>query len=620
MKQKILTLAHLLALFMLLVSSGCRPAATPAPHLEAPATLPAAPTGQPASPATATPQATQAASSAFGGLSFDSFLEESFKQLMLRDPEWVAMEGLGERLGVSDLPLTDYSDAYILETQALHRSILEALRGYDRDSLTYEQQIVYDAYAWYLDDLVHQQEFMDYDYPVNQLSVLGVHLVTEYLFTDIYQVNDKESAQAYIRRLSEVDDKFTQVIEGLKRREQAGVIPPRRVLEMSLPGIQTMAKTPPNVTSYSLTLRDKLTPLSSVTPAEKTELLEKARQEVETSVLPAYQALATYLEDLISRAPAEDGVWQYPRGDEYYRYVLRHHTSTDLTPDEVHEMGLQELERIQAEMRVLFDQLGYPQDANLTSLYSMAARDSGKLYDKQIMVGFQDLIDGASARLDDAFDLRPRAGVIVKEGPPGPAFYMSPAYDGSRPGIFYAPTSGVAEKYLMPTLAYHEAVPGHHFQVAIARELDLPLFLNIAQFNAYAEGWALYAEHLASELGWYADDPYADLGRLQYEAYRAARLVVDTGIHARRWSFTQGVDFMTQNTGLSRDIMGYEVARFIAWPGQATSYSVGYLRLLELRQKMQDRHGESFDLKAFHNLVLRHGGLPLEVLGRLVDD
>jgi uncharacterized protein (DUF885 family) len=197
---------------------------------------------------------------------------------------------------------------------------------------------------------------------------------------------------------------------------------------------------------------------------------------------------------------------------------------------------------------------------------------------------------------------------------------VAPALDGSRPGAFYATMTGSETRYRMPSLAYHEAIPGHHSQIAIAQELDLPSARKGVRFTAYAEGWALYAERLAYELGFYADDPYGNIGRLQYELWRAVRLVVDTGLHARRWTFDQAVDYMVQNTGLPRRQVEWEVARYIVWPGQSTSYKIGMLRFLEVRQHATDVLGEQFDLTAFHNTVLGHGSVPLEILERIVDD
>jgi uncharacterized protein (DUF885 family) len=221
--------------------------------------------------------------------------------------------------------------------------------------------------------------------------------------------------------------------------------------------------------------------------------------------------------------------------------------------------------------------------------------------------------------LDDVFDLKPQADVIVIGGPTG-GFYVQPAIDGSRPGAFYAAVNGTEPKFGMPSLTYHEAIPGHHYQIAIAQELDLPMFRRGSLFTGYAEGWALYAERLAWEMGLYEGDPYGNLGRLQMEAFRAARLIVDTGIHAQGWTVDQAVDYMVENTGLATGFMEFEVRRYITWPGQATAYMLGMLKILELRQMAMDQLGDQFDIKEFHNVVIGSGSLPLEVLERVVKD
>jgi uncharacterized protein (DUF885 family) len=247
------------------------------------------------------------------------------------------------------------------------------------------------------------------------------------------------------------------------------------------------------------------------------------------------------------------------------------------------------------------------------------ARDGGIVSGSAVAETYEAIIRKADARLDAAFDLRPRAEVIVVAEGEG-AYYVSGSLDGSRPGVFHAPGGGSEARYSMPTLAYHEAVPGHHFQIALAQESDLPLFRNVIGFTGYAEGWALYAEHLAYELGWYDDDPYGNLGRLQDQAFRAARLVVDTGLHAKGWSFDQAHEFMVENVGRDPGYLQFEVSRYVTWPGQATAYMVGMLKIMELRQEAMDRLGDRFDLKAFHQVVLRNGSMPLEVLERVVDD
>jgi uncharacterized protein (DUF885 family) len=241
------------------------------------------------------------------------------------------------------------------------------------------------------------------------------------------------------------------------------------------------------------------------------------------------------------------------------------------------------------------------------------------LYDEEIVAGYETIIEDAKVRASKVLDIQPQADVIVISGPTG-GYYIGPAVDGSRPGAFYAAVSGSEPKFGMPTLAYHEAVPGHHTQIALAMEMDLPSFRRGSHFTAYVEGWALYAEYLMAEIGAYADDPYGDLGRLQFEAFRAARLVVDTGIHAKGWTFDQAQDFMLENTGLDRGMVQFEITRYIAWPGQALAYKIGMNEILRLRSLAEDQLGDQFDIRLFHNVVLGNGAVPLSILEQIVED
>jgi uncharacterized protein (DUF885 family) len=291
-----------------------------------------------------------------------------------------------------------------------------------------------------------------------------------------------------------------------------------------------------------------------------------------------------------------------------------------MSAEEIHQLGLSELERIHGEMRQAFEQLGFSSNNSLAANYNQLAAEGGLVQGEAILRRYEELITDASQNLGGAFDVMPQAAVEMGRIPSGAAFYSSASVDGTRPGVFYAPVGGQQPAYNMATVAYHEAVPGHHFQISLQREMDLPLMRNLTVFSGYAEGWALYAERLASELGWYADDPYGDLGRLQYEAHRAARLVVDTGIHSRQWTFDQAVDFLVENTGLPEAFMRSEVARYIVWPGQAASYYLGFLKMLELREQAKAQLGEAFDLVEFHRVVLGAGSVPLEVLEGVVED
>ena len=553
------------------------------------------------------------------GLDIDTFFEASYKKLLLRDPEAITQVGLNKVWGVSNDQLTDISDEYVRETQQLEAAILGLLRAYDRAILTPEQRVSYDVYEWYLDDRAQGYPFMYDDYPASFLITTGINEQLVQFFTDIHPVTDKQDAQDYVMRLSQVDTKLDQLVDGLQRREKAGVVMPKFLIPWVLYGVSNAAESDARSTPFYTAFKSKVDALSGLNVEEKEALLQAAEKEINDSVLPGFQALAQALEHQQGIAADDEGVWKLSDGAEYYAYTLRHHTTLDLTADEIHELGLRELARIHAEMRTIFDELGYPQDTDLPQLIGRVVQDSGTYSGDDVAAAYEALIVDAEEKAGVAFDLHPKADVIVEAGPAGD-YYNPPTIDGSRPGVFYAKVTGSKERFAMPTLAYHEAVPGHHFQIAIAQELPLPALRKGMQFTAYVEGWALYAERLVYELGFYEDDPYGNIGRLQAEAFRAARLVVDTGIHAKKWSYDQAVDFMVENTGLPREMVETEVARYIVWPGQATAYEIGMLKILEVRQKAMDALGDNFDLKEFHNVVLGNGAMPLEVLERVVDD
>ena len=271
-------------------------------------------------------------------------------------------------------------------------------------------------------------------------------------------------------------------------------------------------------------------------------------------------------------------------------------------------------------MREIFEALGYPDDESLAQLFERAAQDGGIIPGHKMVEKYEDIIDEISIKLPEVFDILPKAEVVVIGASVG-GFYSPGSMDGSRPGAFYAQVDGRGEPYyLMASLTYHETIPGHHLQTALAQGLNLPSFRNIIEFNGYAEGWALYAERLAWEMGMYDDDPFGDLGRLQFEALRAARMVVDTGIHEKGWTFDQATDFFVDNVGWTRQDCEYEIARYTVWPGQSTSYLIGMLKILELRQYAMDQLGDQFDLKEFHNVVLSNGSMPLSMLEKIIEN
>jgi uncharacterized protein (DUF885 family) len=465
---------------------------------------------------------------------------------------------------------------------------------------------------------VDAQPFMNDDYPIS-VSIFGLQNTLVQLFTDLHPLRNQQDAQDYLARLDQVPVKFDQVIEGLQRREAAGVVLPGFLMPSVLSDIRSISTASATATPFYISYADRLADVENISEADRQSLLAEAEARINRLVIPAYQKLEGFIVSQQSRATNQAGVWKFPNGKAYYDYIVRHHTTTDLTPEEIHQIGLEEVERLQAEIRAAFKEMGYPEDLELAEAFQRLAVDSGTLSGGQIVDENERIIQVAESKVAGVFNLLPSRDLIVVGVPEG-GYYIAPAADGSRPGIFYATAQGTQARYDLPTIVYHETIPGHHFQLAIAQDLDLPLFRKVIQLNFLVEGWALYAEQLVDELGFYQDDPYGRLGRLQWEAFRAARLVVDTGIHAKKWTYDQAVEYMVKNTGQPRGYVSYEVARYIVIPGQALSYKIGMLEILKQRQRAQDALGDKFDLKEFHNLLLSNASIPQAVLEQLVGE
>ncbi|NIV38672.1 MAG: DUF885 family protein, partial [Anaerolineae bacterium] len=527
----------------------------------------------------------------------------------------------------------DLSDAYLRGTQELETAVLDLLRGYQRETLSPPQALSYDLYEYYLDMQVQGYRFAYHDYPLHHF-IGSYHWSVDGLFAEIHPLESVGDVEDYIARLSLVDDQVAQVLEGLELREELGVIPPDFIVNLgreSLVEYLGLGSTGSEIVDARrlgvyTRLDEALDQLDGIGPEQAQRFRQAALREIEASFIPAFLALTGYLDHLATVAASDAGAWKLPGGDEYYAYMLRLRTSTDLTPAEIHEIGLDEVRRIQAEMREVLLGLGYPEEASFTDLMDRAARDSGwfdistQAGKDQYIAAIEATIEGAEQAADAVFDLRPTGQVVVIGGPTG-GYYVPGAPDGSRPGSYHVSLGGQwRPRMSMPTIAYHETSPGHHFQIAIAQGLDLPYTRRNIRFTAYTEGWALYAEQLAWELGLYDGDPYGNLGRLQGELLRAVRLVTDTGIHAMHWSREQAQAYMDQAMGSPPGRFSYEVDRYVVLPAQATAYKIGMLKILELRQRAMDRLGDKFDIKQFHNIVLGSGSLPLGFLERVVDD
>ena len=561
------------------------------------------------------------------------FYERVFAEYALQDPELLSsLRMLPDWL---DWYSDDLTDASLAHEDRLRRKLskdLATLRSYDREALGKDARLSYDMLDYFLAMQVEGDRFRHHDYPLNQLFGTQNELPT-FMATQ-HRVSNHREANDYLSRLGKFPTKFDQVLEGVRLREQEGIVPPTFVVEKVLAEMRGFVSQPPreNILFTSLATKIDEAPVGAFDADDKTRLLGEAESLIDGQVYPAYREMIAYYEQLLPKTRGNHGVWALPDGGAYYAWAVRQHTTTDMTPEEVHALGLREVARIEAEMDTILRAEGLSEGPVGSRVRELSQR-SDQLYPDtadgraRILADYQIIIDEIDAGLDPYFDVRPKMGVKVERVPvfrektaPG-AYYYPPAFDGSRPGIFYVNLRNVGEvqKFGMRTLAYHEAIPGHHFQSTIQQELTgVPTFRKVLPFTAFSEGWALYAERLAWEAG-YQDQPLDNLGRLQAEMFRAVRLVVDTGLHDQRWTREQAIDYMSEKTGMPGTDVVAEIERYLVMPGQALAYKVGMNRILELRERARAALGESFDLRRFHNVVLTGGDMPLTLLEHRVD-
>ena len=453
---------------------------------------------------------------------------------------------------------------------------------------------------------------------------------------NMHRIEDVSDANAYISRLNEFNKYFTQLIKNLETREALGIVPPKFVFDKVIQDSENILVGQPFDTSdkKSTLLKDfseKINRLK-IAAKKKNKLEIMARQALLTSVKPAYSNLISFLKKQKERANSDHGAWKFPNGEAFYNNALKRTTTTDLTANEIHQIGLDEVARIHKEMNMIRNKVNF--EGTLQDFFQFMKTDKQFYYneDKQGKDAYLkkavSLIDSMKTRLDEIFITKPKAEIMVKavesfrEQSAGKAFYNRPAADGSRPGIYYANLYDMESMpiYQMEALAYHEGIPGHHMQLAIQQELkEVPLFRKFGGYTAYTEGWGLYSEFIPKEMGYYAN-PYSDLGRLAMELWRACRLVVDTGIHAKKWTREEGIAYYTENTPNAKLDVIKMVERHIVMPSQATAYKIGMLKILELRAKAKNALGDQFDIREFHEVVLSHGAIPLHILENFVNE
>jgi len=567
--------------------------------------------------------------------SLNLFYEKVFAETVFSEPELLSQLGLVEQFGITghNGKLNDESPAHQQKVIERWKKDLTQLREYPLDRQSPSQKLSTHALDWFLQVQVDGEKWQWHNYPVNQL--FGVQNQFPSFMANTHRLLNRKDCEFYLMRLDALPKKFDQTLEGLKFREQKQILPPRFVVEEVLKEMSDFIAKPAAENILATSFKTRAAKIDKLTEQQRADFQARVENAITSQVYPAYRKLIDYFRELEPKTTTDDGVWKLPDGDAFYAYALHDNTTTTLPPNEVRDLGLREVTRIESEMRVILDANGFA-GRPIGESMDQLGKDPRFLYpndDKgraDALAEYKRLIDAAEEHSKkELFLTFPRAKIDIRRVPefkkataPG-AYYQGGAMDGSRPGIFYANLRDMNEvpKWTMPTLAYHEGIPGHHWQISIAQELKgVPQFRKVIPFTAYAEGWALYCEWMAKQVGWYDNDPFGDLGRLQAELFRAVRLVVDTGIHAKHWTREQAIDYMRDKTGMGEKEIKAEIERYIVNPGQACAYKVGMLKIQELRARAQKELGDKFDQREFHDTLLKDGALPLEILEEQVNN
>ena len=558
----------------------------------------------------------------------NAFFERVFEESVARMPESLTFLGRKERAD----EWNDLSQEFSDETLALNKRHLAELENFNRANLDAATQLSYDLLKQNIEEDIEDTRWRLYNYPVNQM--FGRHSGVVSLLINQHRIGELADAENYLSRLTNVSSYFDQLIEQIEARTAANIIPPKFVFPHVLRDSKNIITGAPFddgepsalLADFSKKVKALGEKDSSVDEEAQAALIKRATDALVGSVQPAYQKLIDHLTELETKANEDDGIWKWKDGDEYFDVALKRTTTTDLTADEIHQIGLNEVERIHAEMRAIKEKVGFDGDLKAfmkfmrdDDQFYYAGDDEGRA---RYLAEATQLIDTMKGKIDDMFITKPKADINVKAVEPfreqsaGKAFYQRPSEDGTRPGLYYANLFDMKSMptYQMEALAYHEGIPGHHMQLAIQQELQgVPKFRRFGGYTAYIEGWGLYSEYLPKEFGFYSD-PYSDFGRLAMELWRACRLVVDTGIHRKKWTRQQGIDYYTSNTPNAELDAIKMVERHIVIPSQATAYKIGMLKIQELREDARKTLGDQFDIREYHDEILKYGPLPLNVV------
>jgi len=565
----------------------------------------------------------------FKPFSLNHFLTRELVYDALKSPEVLTYMGVLEEYGfrshngkLSDYSLKKDSDD-LREIKKKYRIV----NSYQDEHLTPDELTSKKIALFQLrNEIDERTKYPYHNYPLRQMN--GLHTQILEFMTDVHPIKDLKDGEYYLSRLEMIPIVFSQILEKMTKRKELKIFPPTFMVQRVIDQINNVLSLSIDENPIITIFEEKLLKLE-LTEEQVSDLRERAIYIFNEKVLPSYKLLLKHMEEILPLANLNDGVWSLPDGDNYYALKLRKMTTSNFTAEEIHQIGLSEVERISREITKILKAEGYENFENIGSILIQLNESDRFLFPdtqesrEEIINIYNDIIIESSKIMSSYFHRLPKADVIVKPVPSyseesaAGGYYRGPSMDGTRPGIFYANLYDIkaTPKFGMKTLAFHEAIPGHHFQIALNLEnKELGFYRRFGvNATAYTEGWALYAEQLAVEIG-LSEDPFDKIGFLQSELFRAVRLVVDTGIHYKKWTREEAITYMFEKTGKAMSSVVAEIERYISWPGQACSYKIGMIKILELRQKAKELLGEDFEIKDFHDFIIENGEIPLTIL------
>jgi uncharacterized protein (DUF885 family) len=552
------------------------------------------------------------------GAQLQSLLKQEWEYELRTNPETATYVGDSRY----NAELSDYSPAFNLRNVQQERTFLRKFEAVDPNALNTAEGLNRSLMIRRLRQKIEQAGFRPWEMPVDQMN--GVHLTLAQLpgYTKFASVHDYED---YLSRLQKLPRAFAQIEESMRAGVKDHLMPPRHLVAKVVSQAEQIANDKSESNPFSAPVAHFA---NTIPPTEQSRLKGEVLQEVEKDVIPTYRQFGAFVQkEYLPYGRLEPGIWSLPDGDSRYREAVRRMTTTSITPAQFHEIGLKQVGEIEREMLEVATKLGFRDLAS----FNTSIKANKQLYatsGDQILSLYGKYVDQMRSKMPMLFTRQPKASLQVvameafraKEGVP--ADYSPGTGDGSRPGRINVDTYDPTHRLTLniEAIAYHEGIPGHHQQIALAQEMkDLPEFRKNADYNAFVEGWALYAERLGKEVGFY-QDPYSEYGRLENEMWRAVRLVVDTGVHYKHWTRQQMVDYFHAHTAMDEPNIESEVDRYIAWPGQALAYKAGQIKILELRARAQQELGSRYDLRAFNDAVLANGAVPLDTLDVLINN